>query len=315
MANDRVFISWSGARSREIAMIWKSLIEDTFDSVDAFVSHGDISPGERGLAAIKEQLDGTSVGIPVVTRDNVGAAWINFESGALSKEVPDATVRVMPCLVDYEDASELTGPLTQFQAKLLNRDGVEAILATIAEANSVGWARKKSGFDARWPQFDQRFDVHRKSKAGATSAENKRSDNDMLAEIVNNTRELRKVLESGSYSPRLVDERDPRQRNAEEVLADVGSALRLYSLKHSGELMADAVMDTHFRIWVLVSEWTAESWGFLTSLGEKYDVRTVQIQTLRNPTAKSRRGPGAGPSDQGARLEASAKGPRAKLGN
>lgn len=296
-------------------MIWKSLIEDTFDSVDAFVSHGDISPGERGLATIKEQLDGTSVGIPIVTRDNVGAAWINFESGALSKEVPDATVRVMPCLVDYEDASELIGPLTQFQAKLLNRDGVEAILETIAEANSVGWARKKSGFDARWPQFDQRFEAHRKSKDGGSSAEKKRSDSDMLAEIVNNTRELRKAFEGGGHSPRPVDEIDPRRRHAEAMLDLVDDELRQYSLRIRGPLMADAVMDSHFRIWVLVSEWTAESRAFLESLSKKYDIRAVQIQALRNPTAKSsREAEGAGPSEQGAKLNASAKGPRANFG-
>ncbi|BAX97064.1 hypothetical protein MSTE_01746 [Mycobacteroides stephanolepidis] len=196
-----MFISWSKDRSRQIALIWKSLIEDTFDAVDAFVSDRDISPGERGLTTIKEQLDGTSVGIPIVTRDNEKEPWINFESGALSKGVPNAPVRVMPCLVDFNNPSELTSPLTQFQAKLLNKEGVSAILATIAEANSIDWQRKQAGFEARWPEFEALFDAHRAPLEPVTEqGPVRRTDSDMLSEIVNNTRELRKALIGVSHS-------------------------------------------------------------------------------------------------------------------
>ncbi|PVA20152.1 Uncharacterised protein [Mycobacteroides abscessus subsp. bolletii] len=193
VANNRVFLSWSGSRAKEIAQIWKALIEESFDSVDAFVPSRDIDPGERGLSAIKEQLDGTSVGIPIITRDNVNPPWINFESGALSKQVPNAPVMVMPCLVDYKDPSELIGPLLQFQSKLLDKDGVAAILETIAKANSIDWQRKKPAFEARWGEFEAQFDMLR-DESPVGDSETRRSEPDMLAEIVNNTREIRKMF-------------------------------------------------------------------------------------------------------------------------
>lgn len=310
--SNQVFISWSGDRSREIGLVWKSLIEDTFDSVNAFVSHRDITPGERGLTVIKAQLDETSVGIPIVTRDNVDSQWINFESGALSKEVPDAPVRVMPCLVDYNDPSELTGPLTQFQAKLLNQDGVEAILSTIAQANSIEWQRKKAGFEARWPQFDEQFAKHREpSKDEKNSGE--RTQKDMLAEIVNNTRELRKDLASKRYPSRMFDEIDAKNRDALSVLILVATQIRDYHLTKHRDLRATATMDSDFRIWILVERWSLDSHSFLIRLADEYGARIVEVSPLSNPVSNVVRE--SGKSQKGGHIPAKMQGPRASMGS
>ncbi|WP_100483141.1 toll/interleukin-1 receptor domain-containing protein [Mycobacteroides abscessus] len=284
----QVFISWSGDRSREIGLIWKSLIEDTFDSVNAFVSHRDITPGERGLTVIKARLDETSVGIPIVTADNVDSQWINFESGALSKEVPDAPVRVMPCLVDYKDPSELTGPLTQFQAKLLNQDGVEAILSTIAQANSIEWQRKKAGFEARWPQFDEQFAKYREpSKDEKASGE--RSQKDMLAEIVNNTRELRKTLSNRRFSPLIGENVDALSRAVSTRLDMVRGEVQDYSIAQRGRFRANVVVDSDSQIFILVEQWGKSSRQFLEQLSVEYGVRVGEFAPLGLTTHPARR--------------------------
>lgn len=127
----KVFISWSGALSKEVATVMRDLLKHMFDGVDPFMSEEDIGAGERGLAKISDELADTSFGIVVVTQANQQSQWLNFEAGALSKNLHN-NARVAPLLVDFELKSDATGPLAQFQANLLNRDGVEEILIAIA---------------------------------------------------------------------------------------------------------------------------------------------------------------------------------------
>ncbi|OHU71374.1 hypothetical protein BKG86_17115 [Mycobacteroides chelonae] len=283
-----MFISWSKDRSRQIALIWKSLIEDTFDAVDAFVSDRDISPGDRGLTTIKEQLDGTSVGIPIVTRDNEKEPWINFESGALSKGVPNATVRVMPCLVDFNNPSELTSPLTQFQAKLLNKEGVSAILATIAEANSIDWQRKQAGFEARWPEFEALFEAHRAPLEPVTEHEPvQRTDSDMLSELVNNTRELRKALIGGVSHPH----EEPSRAEASMGLLELLQA-EIDRGEDYGSLNAEAVMTTKGEFRILVHHGAETHRELLLRAAEGFRARIVVAAPL--PPKKNAKPTGRG---------------------
>lgn len=198
MAN-RVFISWSGTRSQGVALVWKSLIEELFDTLDAFISSQDIDAGSRGLSIVKQELDDSSVGISVITQENHKAEWINFEAGALSKQIADSLVRVIPCLVDYEDPAELTGPLSQFQARVLDKNGVADTLQVIANVNDIPWTRKQATFDARWDHFETEFN---KAKASAKSSkEVRRNDRDMLIELVNTTREIHNNLAKATSRP------------------------------------------------------------------------------------------------------------------
>ncbi len=139
MPSDRtkVFISWSGELSKHVATVWRDLVWEMFDGVDPFMSAKDIGAGERGLPLIDSELADTTFGIIVVTQDNQDSQWLNYEAGALSKNVPDATIRVAPSLVDFARGGDATGPISQFQAKLLDRQGIEDILVEIAKAAKV----------------------------------------------------------------------------------------------------------------------------------------------------------------------------------
>lgn len=72
-----------------------------------FVSDADIEAGARGLDDIKDELDGTRFAIVVVTRDNQNAPWLNFEAGAISKQLSGSINRVAPCLVDFDGSSQM----------------------------------------------------------------------------------------------------------------------------------------------------------------------------------------------------------------
>src|SRR5688572_24049156 len=86
----RVFISWSGARSKAIAEALRGWVPRVLQSVHPWMSGEDIYAGARWLAEIQAQLSQTGVGIICVTPENQHSPWLNFEGGALSKTLPES---------------------------------------------------------------------------------------------------------------------------------------------------------------------------------------------------------------------------------
>lgn len=185
MPNDelRVFISWSGETSKSIAIALRDLLPVIFDNVRPWVSDRDIGAGGRGLQKIASELEDTAFGIIVVTRDNQESAWINFEAGALSKRFGSDESRVVPLLVDMDAIAELEGPLTQFQAKLLDRPGVEDLLAAIGDSLGVSEDVIKRRLATEWEPFMEKVAAAR-SEATQASKQPKRSVESMVEETL-----------------------------------------------------------------------------------------------------------------------------------
>ncbi len=181
----KVFISWSGELSRQVALVWRDLVNLMFDGVVPFMSQMDIGAGQRGLPVIASELAHTKFGIVVLTQENEESQWLNYESGALSKNVDDETVRVMPSLVDFASAGEATGPIGQFQGKLLNREGVEEILIEIAQAANANEQTIRTRFRTAWDtEYESRFSGARKTHARVKGHRQQRAVIDEILTIV-----------------------------------------------------------------------------------------------------------------------------------
>ena len=83
----KVFISWSGAKSQEVAKVLKQWIPCVIQSVEPYFSSADIDKGARWSTDIAKELQDASFGILCVTKDNLSSSWLNFEAGALSKSI------------------------------------------------------------------------------------------------------------------------------------------------------------------------------------------------------------------------------------
>jgi hypothetical protein len=154
------------------------------------MSEENIGSGERGLAKIASELSGTSFGIIVVTQQNQSSPWLNYEAGALSKDVDDETVRVAPSLVDFERKNDVTGPLGQFQASLLNREGVESIVVEIAKVVGAEEAAVRKRFANSWRQeYESRF-MSAKTADVEQPVTKRRSNDEILDEILTIVREM-----------------------------------------------------------------------------------------------------------------------------
>jgi TIR domain len=110
----KIFISWSGEKSKNIALVLKEWVPLILPSVEAFVSDEDIEKGSRSLNIISSELQEARYGIFCLTAENLSSPWIYFEAGAISKTIDNS--RIMPILFDIEGSDISKGnPLLQFQ--------------------------------------------------------------------------------------------------------------------------------------------------------------------------------------------------------
>jgi hypothetical protein len=87
-----VFISWSGDRSKHVALALRDWLPMVLQAAKAFMSATDIVKGSRGLVELAGTLEVVKVGIICLTPENLSAPWLLFESGALSKTLDKGTL-------------------------------------------------------------------------------------------------------------------------------------------------------------------------------------------------------------------------------
>ena len=109
----KVFISWSGERSRQLALCLKNWLPKVIQSLQPWMSAEDIRAGGRWLLEIGTQPEETSFGVVCLKPENLKEPWILFEAGALGKML--RTASVCPYLLGVEP-STIAGPLAQFRS-------------------------------------------------------------------------------------------------------------------------------------------------------------------------------------------------------
>lgn len=185
-----LFISWSGDKSRSVALALGEWLPGVINNVRPFVSAQDIYAGTRWQVEIAGRLETAEFGIVCVTRENQLNTWLNFEAGALAKVV-DAT-RVVPLAIDLKP-SDVQIPLGQFQAQPATEDGIGRIVASI---NSVCHPVLAESLLARatamwWPELKRKLDeIERQSGNTSRAVAPTRSDRELLEELLGTVRGL-----------------------------------------------------------------------------------------------------------------------------
>lgn len=188
----KVFVSWSGKVSREVALALKEWLPLVIQSIEPYVSSEDIQKGARWSSEIEKALSDSRFGIICLTEDNLIAPWVHFEAGALSKAIENSQVNVCPFLFNVRQAS-VEGPLSQFQSVRNERKEILKLVSDINLAAKSEHERVKpkileQSFQAFWPELEEKL----KNIADGSSAvpAPKRNFDDVLEEI----------LETGSLS-------------------------------------------------------------------------------------------------------------------
>lgn len=182
----KVFISWSGARSKNVAELLRGWIPKVLQAIRPWMSEEDISTGTRWSAEIASELEKSKAGIVCITPENQHNPWLMFEAGALSKTLTETFV--CPYLYDLSP-SQLSGPISQFQATLATKEGTLKIIQTLNKAlgeSQINNAELDEIFDVWWPKLEEKFSSI--SSIGTDSVV-KRTKDDILEEILKNSRE------------------------------------------------------------------------------------------------------------------------------
>ncbi|WP_217200400.1 toll/interleukin-1 receptor domain-containing protein [Streptomyces buecherae] len=188
----RVFLSWSGERSKKTAEALWAWLPDVLQHVSPWLSSLDISSGRRGVREINDKLSETHFGIVCLTPDNQNSTWINFEAGALAKQVEDGYV--VPFLVGMR-TTDLISPLSQFQAVIGDsKDDVRKLLFDMNHASgglAISRERLERAFERSWPEFENAMKrISARVPWDASPAAVHRSEADMTEEILLIARQL-----------------------------------------------------------------------------------------------------------------------------
>ena len=159
----KVFLSWSGPYSKVVALELKRWLPRVLPSIEPFMSETDITPGSGWLSKIIGELRDSQVGVICLTPDCVQQPWLNFEAGALTRELRERTNLVIPYLHQFE-AHLPDGPLAQFQAVRANKEGTLDLLTALnGEVFRLGQfpiAKDlvPEAFDLWWPKLKDELD-------------------------------------------------------------------------------------------------------------------------------------------------------------
>lgn len=180
----KVFISWSGKRSKALANALRGWLPMALQYVEPWVSDKDISAGDRWAQAIAGELDSSNFGIICVTPENLHSEWVLFESGALSKSMLDA--KVIPLLYGLE-ISDLSGPLSQFQAQKLEESGVMEIVKSINNVSETKTSEQivEQLVPALWPRLKEALETIPDTEP---SEKHVRTQHEILEELVTSVR-------------------------------------------------------------------------------------------------------------------------------
>lgn len=187
----KVFISWSGDYSREVAEKLRVWIPSVIQSVEPFFSPDDIGKGENWDNVLSRELGDCNFGIICLTPENVTAPWIHFEAGALAKALKSRLSSVMFGI----NPSDVKGPLSRFQNTKFEREDFFKLLQSINGESDHPLKPEilSNSFDALWERLDKEIKPIIKKYEGAAKPPkvlSKTTDSDAIQEILSIVRKM-----------------------------------------------------------------------------------------------------------------------------
>jgi hypothetical protein len=201
----KVFISWSGTRSKNIGEAVRKWIPGVLQAVKPYFSPDDIAKGARWSSEIAKELEASRLGLLILTPENLQSTWMMFEAGALAKNLDKS--KVCPLLFGLEP-TDIKGPLVQFQAARFGPEEMKRVIKMInSELGDASLASEvlESVFTMWWPRLES--EVKALLEAADEEAEASRSERDMIEEVLELARAMsRDIRRSDDFHPAALDD-------------------------------------------------------------------------------------------------------------
>jgi len=191
----KIFISWSGNRSKFIAQTLSNWLEQVLQAIEPWIS-SEIEKGKRWSTEIASKLKESKVVIICLTKDNLDSTWLHFEAGAVANNEDSY---VCTFLFDISEAN-VKEPLSQFQNTKYKKDDILKLLKTINSilgktgGKSLKESNLESVFEIFWPQLQEKL---KKTPSSRDKDVDPRTDREILEESL---QILRSIKTSGTTS-------------------------------------------------------------------------------------------------------------------
>jgi len=183
----KIFISWGGELSKKLAEEVKNWLPSVLQFVKPYFTPDDIEKGARWESNIANELASSNIGIICLTKDNINRPWILFEAGALSKNFGKSNV----CTILFNiESTQITGPLTSFQATKFDKTDFKKLIKTINETGGESKLDPKvldEVFDMWWPHLESKVNEIIANYKEETKGK-QRPERELLEEILQLTR-------------------------------------------------------------------------------------------------------------------------------
>lgn len=190
----KVFLSWSGRRSFQVANNLRTWLPTVLQAIKPWLSEEDINKGSRWAVELSHELETTNACIVCLTPDALNSEWVHFEVGAASKVIEKALI--CPYLVGLKK-TDLSGPLSQFQSAEAIREDTLKLLKSLNDqlvSNSLDVDILTKIFDRFWPELESSIGDLDMTSVGEKRI---RSQSDIVEEIL---QRVRRIEESNQFA-------------------------------------------------------------------------------------------------------------------
>jgi len=154
----KIFYSWSGNMSKEIAAEFHDFIPLLIPGIIPFYTPKDIDKGTQWLSEILAGLNQCQAGIVFITPENYDKPWVLFEAGAIANRYDGALV--YPVFFNLA-TSDVNNPLTKiFQATNFSKDDIWHMISNMNGKLETGRASEihlKKHFENYYPEFEEKI--------------------------------------------------------------------------------------------------------------------------------------------------------------
>ena len=200
-----VFISWSGPRSRQVAMALREWLPRVLQTAKPWMSEKDIDVGSMWFDEIGFSVLDARFAIICLTPENIAGTWLHFEAGAIGMRRDEEGKRrpVAPYLLELEPKN-LPHPLAFFNARNADREGTLAMVQSLNKQLVVPLSDEvlESTFEVWWPKLEEALSEIPKPVESAVES-TRRSGDEVLEEILSLVRSLALQTTEITLSPKV----------------------------------------------------------------------------------------------------------------
>lgn len=230
----KVFLSWSGERSRLMAHLLRDWLPIVLQEVEPWLAGEDLAAGTNFLHDLERGILETDAAIVCLSSANVHNPWLNFELGAIgSRRIP-----VYVLLIDIGPA-DFNGPPMQLQTVDISKQGIGNLLWSLNKlsATPLADASVDRAFESTFPDFLARTQEILASGPDATP---RPTSDDKLDEVLDTVRDLSRAM--NSISDTLLTSKTTPPPLSNQASAGVRMKPRLFiGSSVEGRTVADAV--------------------------------------------------------------------------